>query len=791
MAHVADARPRTPQAAGGAAPARHFPKGLVAVSLLAGAWLLPIIAQVLHVDWLLLIVLLIGIGSVLRAGYFLLDRLVLAGVLLTGTLIAGGLLFSLWPWGLEPVPVAGTLLTILVVIGMLTGRRPRLPLRLRGSDAVVVGAGVVSAWIMLAPVAGRSFVGRLPFMTADEDKFAHFAIFDAIHRLGGYLFLHPTKMSASIGPSTAIVYPQGSHYLYAVLDIFLRSTVNPGPVEAEYSRYFTYTLIGFGFLVAAVTWSARWVAGPAMSGWRRAFICSAVATLAAVGPLTGLVRFAFDSETIGLALLALTVAVTARPAGRPKEQVLFVASALVALFYAYNIYGALAGLGIAIAAVVYRRRLLRHWVFTAVTAAIAVPVALLPSVKALLSGFSATKQLDANGDVIPISSILLIGLALILISSMATRRGRRSGVWRTLSAQLALMAVAAVAVGLYQESTLGGTSYYFYKILTAGYVICLVGFGAAGLLLPVRARESAPREPRWRFELVPSLYATAVAVTLTFVLVAASSIVQGAKPAAAWLDSWWSGRAGVTSQVWPAIDVLGRAHVLDDGKPTMVLYSNWERGNWLVTFFAGMLNRDLSRTQPTFYPIYYLGPIMGSGDRSYERVRHADDVKLERFFNLGWRAPPPGDRLRPGPRRHAEVLCGSTPSSGYDRHLHAPAQPVLRRELTAYLPSAYLGTMLDRSVPGSGADLPPDLASWSRRRSASTISVTMSSKLCPGVQPRTRRALSGLPTKLLTSIGRRSAGSQRTYGSQSWMPTAQKAVLRNSRRVRLQPVATI
>jgi hypothetical protein len=621
--------------------------------MLAAAWLLPIITQVLHVDWLLLVVLLIGIGSMLRAGYFLLDRLMLAGILLVGTLIAGGLLFSFWPWGLDPVPVAGTLLTALVAIGVLTGRRPRLPLRLRGSDAIIVGAGVVSTRMMTAPVVGRSFVSRLPFMTANEDKNLHFAIFDAIHRLGGYLFLHPAKVSTAIGAGTATVYPQGSHYLYAVLDIFLRSTVNPGPTPAEYSRYFTYTLIGFGFLVVAVTWSARWILGPAVSGWRVAFICSAVATMAAVGPLTGLVRFAFDSETIGLALLALTVAVTARPAGRCNDQVLLAAAALVALFYAYNLYGVVASLGVIVAASVYRRRLLRHWVFTAATAAVAVPVALLPSVMGLHSdGVSgATAQLDATvGDIIHISWILLVVLAVVLVSSLVTRTGRRSGVWRVLGAQLVLTAAAAVAVGLYQMSTVGHTSYYFYKVLTAAYVICLVGFGATGLMLkPLRAKESASGQPRSRIELLPSVYASAVAATLAFLFLAASAIVQGAQPAATWLDSWWSGRA--TSTVWPALDVLERAHVRDDRKPTLVLYSNVMRRNYLVSYFAGALNRDLNITQPTFDSIYYIGPIMGSGDSSYDRVRLANDVKLEQLIVSGG-------------ARHLRVIVA-------DRHLDA------------------------------------------------------------------------------------------------------------------------
>jgi hypothetical protein len=75
--------------------------------------------------------------------------------------------------------------------------------------------------------------------------------------------------------------------------------------------------------------------------------------------------------------------------------------------------------------------------------------------------------------------------------------------------------------------------------------------------------------------------------------------------------------------------------VLDDGAPTLVLYSNWERQNYLVSYFAGALNRDLNVTQPTFDSIYYLGPIMGAGNRSQDRVKLADDVELEHLIVAG------------------------------------------------------------------------------------------------------------------------------------------------------------
>jgi hypothetical protein len=622
--------------AAGAAPGRRHPArslGLVA-GLLGAAWLLPVLTNALRIDWVLLVVLLLGAGSLLRAGYSLLDRMMLAGILLIGTLVAGGLLFSLWPWGLEPVPVTGTLLTAVIGAGLLTGRRPRLPTRICGSDAIIVGAGAFTAWVLLSPVLGRPTYSRLPVTTIAEDTYAHFALFDTIHRLGGYAFLHPARAGLSVAAPTQDVYPQGSHYLYAVLDIFLRSTTDPGPAAAEFSRYFDYKLAGFAFLVLAVTWSARWVAGPAMTGWRRVFICSVVAALAAAGPLSSLIGAGFDSETIGLALLALTVAVTARPAGRPQEQVLLVGSALIAVCYAYNLYAPLAFLGIVAAAVVYRRRLLRHWPFTVITAAVAVPAALLPTAIAAFSGFKAVTQLNVSGgDLFGMSRSIFAGLALVIVASMATRAGRRSPVWQVLVATVGLAAAALVALWIYQARTVGGTSpyYYFDKALTGGYVMCLVGFGAAGLLLrPARDGKSAAQQPRWRTDLLPGLAAGLIAVTFISGFPWGIPAIRGTGPPgyrATWAYAWWSGK--VSSGIGPALQALDRAHLLGTGKPTLILFSNWGFLNWQASFFDAVLNRDLGSMLATFNPLLTAGTVIDTGSRARATLGHGVGIVEE------------------------------------------------------------------------------------------------------------------------------------------------------------------
>src|SRR5437016_1943392 len=134
-------------------------RGIAGITALAAAaWLLPLAAHALRVDWLILIVAWIGIAALLRAGRLLVDRLVLAGILLAGFLIAAGLLFSVWPWGLEPVPVGGVTLSVVVLGGVVGGRRPRLPKRLVPTDALIVGAGALSWHYLSGPTAGKSFV---------------------------------------------------------------------------------------------------------------------------------------------------------------------------------------------------------------------------------------------------------------------------------------------------------------------------------------------------------------------------------------------------------------------------------------------------------------------------------------------------------------------------------------------------------------------------------------------------------------------------------------------------------
>jgi hypothetical protein len=269
-----------------------------------------------------------------------------------------------------------------------------------------------------------------------------------------------------------------------------------------------------------------------------------------------------------------------------------------------------------------------------ITAAVAVPAALLPTAIAAFSGFKAVTQLNVSGgDLFGMSRSIFAGLALVIVASMATRAGRRSPVWQVLVATVGLAAAALVALWIYQARTVGGTSpyYYFDKALTGGYVMCLVGFGAAGLLLrPARDGKSAAQQPRWRTDLLPGLAAGLIAVTFISGFPWGIPAIRGTGPPgyrATWAYAWWSGK--VSSGIGPALQALDRAHLLGTGKPTLILFSNWGFLNWQASFFDAVLNRDLGSMLATFNPLLTAGTVIDTGSRARATLGHGVGIVEE------------------------------------------------------------------------------------------------------------------------------------------------------------------
>lgn len=570
----------------------------IVAALVAVAWLVPLAAHALHVDWLVLVAAWLGIASLLRAGRLLVDRLVLAGVLLAAFLIAAGLVFSVWPWGLEPVPVGGVTLSVVVVAGVVSGRRPRLSRRLVPTDAVIVGAGALSWWCLNAPTAGKGFAAKLPYIAAREDMFNHYTLFDTIHRVGGYAFLNlgavkPYMSPGLLNPTAMEFYPQGMHYLFALVDIFLRSDTDPGSNLGEYDRFALYNIAVLALLAAVLVWAARWIAGPGLAGWRRGFVCVVVGGLAAVGQLTTLYWQAFAAHAAGLVVLAAAIAVCSRPPRAAREQVLLLGAVVVASTFIYNLTAVMVVGMTGIAVVVYWRRLRGHRRFAVGVGVPVIFVALVPYAAQMFAGFNASDKFLMWGSALHFARVPLVVFALAAVSAMVTRNGRRSPSWRVASLSVILCCALTAAMCCYAYLKVGESTYYCEKLIEGVWVVSLACFGAVGTLLkPDLAIGGTRRFGRGPVNAAAgTLAALAAAVLVGVIPLAPTAMANGAPaPNVTWGAAWRDGF--ISSDFSAPLATLAKHRMLGDGVATIVVFDDWGQTNWRVSMFNAALNHD-------------------------------------------------------------------------------------------------------------------------------------------------------------------------------------------------------
>ncbi|MEU6296386.1 hypothetical protein [Streptomyces erythrochromogenes] len=596
------ARPPGPRTTGPAA--RRSPSVLAAA--LAASWAVPLLLDALALDVLLLPVLVLTIAALIRVGGGLLDRLVVAAFLLCGAVMGLGLLFSVWPWGLAPVPGAGLLLTIASVSGWLARRRPRIPLRLRGSDALIAGT-VAAVWHYVHhPVAGRSAADRLAYFVTSEDRMGHFSYFTGIRQVGGYAFLHQDAARTYMMTPSEAVYPQGSHFLLAWIDALVTSSAQAGSALAMTNRYFIYVLAAYALFCGALVWAARWIGGPRLRGWRAAAVCATVAAVMVSGSMAQLIERGFDSETIGLLFLAVALALLVRPAAGRTEFVLVAAAGLIAVTYVYNLYGALVGIALAAVLVVHRRRFAGRRVPVLAALAGATLVAGLPSVFSVLTKLDVAKTSNLAGPMVIPDRPVFIGLGLLALVAATLPVNRRTGTGQMVLA-LVLGATAMIgAFGAWQKYTIGYYSYYFEKLTAAGLVIALLSLGLIGLMLPPAGTTTGTALRRRADLLLRSALATAAALALF-------GGVQWGVPSgwghpSAWYDSpmlkWTRGEARSSDIGKPAAALTGR-DLRGATSPVIALYSNDSYLNLRSTFLAQILTKQ-GGSMVGLYEVFYV-----------------------------------------------------------------------------------------------------------------------------------------------------------------------------------------
>jgi hypothetical protein len=567
------------------------------VGAFAAAWLLPLAAHLLGLDWLLPPLILLGLMSLQRAGRTPLDRLVLAAAQLFGVLCVAGFLLSVWPWHLHPVAVAGTAFSALIGFAAVTGRRPAVlarPARLPAGDMAVWLAAAGVAIVTYVPFALRDVGARIGIVATGEDMARHFLLFDMIGRVGGYAFLHP---SVPEGYGAGMQnYPQGAHLLYALLDRFARSSdTNADGVGAMnallWCHYGTYV-----FFVLAVLWAARRVSGP---GPTAATLLPVLATLVGVlyfGDLLTLFLRGYPNELLGLALVAILTAVLARPLAATGEQLVTVAALLVGISFTYHLFLPYAAL-VTTTWVWMSRHRLRRRPRTFLAAAAFMPLLVVTPLVNRPSG--TANLLLAPGTAFASDRVVIVLVLVATFAGLLTRGGLRSPARRILLFEVAVAGTLVALLLAFQYATVGHSVYYFEKLVHMLLVVALVALGSAARLLP-RVHLTADSAVR---RLAPGV-AGAVAITLFL-----------AGLGGRWHDEWL-GSHGVRYGIGlekgspgggrEAIR-LTRLYPDGGGKANVVL-SRTPYANFYATLFAAAMQRNYVRSEPWYVFVSPGGP---------------------------------------------------------------------------------------------------------------------------------------------------------------------------------------
>ncbi|MEU7091109.1 hypothetical protein [Kitasatospora aureofaciens] len=619
-------RPTVPPGPAGGRASRN---PLVLAGGLALSWLVPTGLVTLHLGILLLPLLLVATASVIRVGGVLLDRLFVAALILFGGVLTLGLVFSLWPWGLSPVATTGTMFSVLTVAAWAARRAPRLPLRFRWSDLLVVGTFGGLWHYLYHPVAGATAAERVAFFATSEDRLSHFSFFSAIEGVGGFNFFHQDAARAYLMPPSEVTYPQGSHFLLAWTDTLVHSAANPGDMLQTMNRYFLYLLVAYALFCTALVWAARWIGGPRLRGWRAAAVCATVGSIMFASNYMDLLVHGFDSTFIGLLLIALSLAVLVRPAMGRTEFVLAASAGLITVTFTYNIYGAFVGVALLGALVAHRRKFAGYWWWTLGALLCALGVAALPSVLSVMGNLDVASASNMNGPSVGADRSVLIGGGLLGLLAAAMPRSRRTATGQAHLAVLLGTGAVLSAFAAYQLHSIGRYSYYFHKMTAVGVVVALISVGAVGVMLQTPYRGTSRALPRRLGELALSGLAVAAALSM-FANVQWGFLATKDNPSA-WsgnpLVAW--GRGEFESDMGPK-GVEALAPLRGTGGPVIALVSNDDYKNLKATWLASLLNRR-GGDMKALYEMHWVdigGPQVKEEDyqRSFGRLKGAIDM---------------------------------------------------------------------------------------------------------------------------------------------------------------------
>ena len=575
-----------------ARPHRHLLIGL------AAAWLVPVTAYALHLPWLLPPLVLLATASLLRGGRTLLDRLMLALLLLIGTTTVAGLLFSVWPWGLHPVPVSGTAFTVLTLTAAVTGRRPTLP-RPSWTDLPPVAATAAIVGYLAQPwLRAGNLAGRLGLLALGEDNFRHVAIVDVIGRVGGYVFLDPAGARDQL-VSQLVRYPQGWHLTTALLD---RHLGPPTGGATGFTHYAWWCTAGFGLLVLTLFWAAQRLPGP-LHPLHRGVLTVVVGALILGSQLPRLLIAGYPSEVLGLTLTLALASLVVRPLAGTREQLVLLGALLTGIGFTYYLFLPPAGVLVLGWLIGHRReltRVRRTLLAVGLTTALLAP---LPLLLGVLAG-GQTEALDAKaGPELAEAWRALLGLAPLVLLALVVQARRADPTWRRHLAAVLVAVGFALAIALVNIVTGAQPAYYFMKAGHLATVLVIAGTAALVRLLPTPS--GADRQQRVRSTATATLVAALTMVTAVTLCGLTgwqrSLLVVGEQN---WTQSWVQHDVDKPSRVAQVCATAYRRYPAQPGTVTLVLDRGGYRG-YLESLCLSALQGTTAQTERGIYlPVF-------------------------------------------------------------------------------------------------------------------------------------------------------------------------------------------
>ncbi|MBQ1023361.1 hypothetical protein [Micromonospora sp. C95] len=576
---------------------------LTALAALPAAWLLPLAATAVDARWTMPPAVLLATASLLRGGRTLLDRLLLATLLLAGLTTAAGLLFAVWPWGMAPVPVAGTALTVLILIALATGRHPTLPRPGRDDLFPVLGTAALVGYLAQPVLRADDPLGRLTILSRGEDYFRHFSLVDVIGRHGGYVFLDPDAVREQL-LSLLVHYPQGWHLLVALLDGHLTppgvAPAGPGAVQP----FLWWNVATFGVFVLTLLWAAHRLPGP-LHPLSRSVLTVVVCALVLGSQMPRMLLSGYPTETLGLTLTIALAALVARPVAALREHLLLLGALLVGIGYTYYLFLPAAAVMVLGALLARRREVLRA---RRAVLAIGTATAVLTPVPILLGVFRAnqTEALTATvGPDLTETWLALGGLGALVVPALlvhAVRSGRDDPAWRRWLFILLVSLALVLGIGQASVSLGGEPGYYFNKAGHLTTVLLIAGTAAVVRLLPI------PRRNRPLRTATAGLTAVAV-VAATVLLVGVTgwhrSLLVVDNPT--WAQRWAHQQVDQPTRVPVVCDRALRRYPPVDGVTTLILDRSPYRA-YLANICVATMQGTTAQTEAGIYHMAFVEP---------------------------------------------------------------------------------------------------------------------------------------------------------------------------------------